>query len=119
MIRGAFALAVLGVLVLAAPAQALQLGPDTPHSPNTEDMATAYWVMIVVGVVIGVAINGALIAALVRFKAKRGRAPARVTAGRGAIDAPSPPVSGVSRSRSSSSASSSADRARTVDDSGP
>lgn len=118
MISGAFALAVLGVLVLAAPAQALQLGPDTPHSPNTEDMATAYWVMIVIGVVIGVAINGALIVALVRFKAKRGRAPAPITAGRGAMTrlatgflalALAIFVFGIVISQ----------RARTVDDSGP
>ncbi len=83
--RGAFALAVLGALTLAGPAQALQLAPETPHSPNTEDMTTAYWVMIIVTVVVAVVINGALIAALVRFKARRGQAPARVTAGRGRI----------------------------------
>ena len=85
VIRGALALAIPLALALAAPAQALQLAPETPHSPNTDDMATAYWVMLVITIVLGVAINGALIAALVRFKAKRGRAPVSITAGRGAM----------------------------------
>jgi len=85
VIRGALALAALAMLVLAAPAQALQLGPETPHSPNTEDMSTTYWVMLILTIVVAVVINGALIAALVRFKAQRGKVPARVTAGRGAI----------------------------------
>ena len=52
----------MGGAILAAPASALQLGPEAPHSPNTEDMATAYWVMIVVTLVVLVAINAALIA---------------------------------------------------------
>ncbi len=82
MIRRALALAVVGGAILAAPASALQLGPEAPHSPNTEDMATAYWVMIVVTLVVLVAINAALVAGLVRFRARRGRTAARVTSGR-------------------------------------
>ena len=118
VIRGAFALAALGALFLASPAQALQLGPDTPHSPNTEDMSTTYWVMLIVTIVVAVVINGALIAALVRFKSRRGRMPARVTAGRGAITRIAAGfgivalvifVFGIVMS----------DRARTVDESGP
>lgn len=85
MIRRALALAVLGSAALAAPASALQLAPESPHSPNTEDMATAYWVMIVVTLVVAVTINGALLAGLLRFRARRGRAAAQITAGRGAI----------------------------------
>lgn len=84
-IRGAFALAALSVALLAEPAQALQLAPESPHSPNTEDMRVAYWVMLAVIVVVALAINGALIAALVRFRARRGRVPANVRAGRGAM----------------------------------
>jgi heme/copper-type cytochrome/quinol oxidase subunit 2 len=48
-------------------------------------METAYWVMIVIAVVLVVVINLGLIAALLRFRERRGRAPARYTAGRGAI----------------------------------
>lgn len=85
MIRRALALAALGGAVLAAPASALQLGPEAPHSPNTEDMATAYWVMLVITLVIAVAINGALLAGLLRFRARRGRTAAQITAGRRVI----------------------------------
>jgi cytochrome c oxidase subunit 2 len=82
VIRRSVALAVLGSAVLAAPAAALQLGPDAPHSPNTDDMTTAWWVMLIVGLAVLVAVNGALLAALVRFRARRGTTPARITAGR-------------------------------------
>ena len=85
LIRRALALAAIAVAALASPAHALQLGPEAPHSPNTEDMATAYWVLIVVALVVIAAINGALIAALLRFRAERGRTAARITAGRGVM----------------------------------
>ncbi len=48
-------------------------------------MQTIYLVMFAVAVVIAVAINGALIAAIVRFRARRGEEPARRTAGRGVV----------------------------------
>lgn len=85
VLRRALALALVGAAVLAAPAAALQLGPPDPHSPNTEDMATAYWVMIAVTLVVLVAINAALLTAILRFRARRGRTAARITAGRGVI----------------------------------
>ncbi len=85
VIRWALALAALGGAVLAAPASALQLGPEAPQSPNTEDMATAYWVMLVITLVIALAINGALLVGLLRFRARRGRTAPRITAGRGVI----------------------------------
>jgi cytochrome c oxidase subunit 2 len=69
----------------AAPAQAIQLSPAEPHSPNAEDMNTAYWVMLIVGIVLFVVINGALLAAVVRFRDRRDRRPARIAAGRGAL----------------------------------
>jgi cytochrome c oxidase subunit 2 len=48
-------------------------------------MNTAYWVMLVVVGVLLVVINAALIAALVRFRDRRDRRPARLAAGRGAL----------------------------------
>ncbi|HEX2466932.1 MAG TPA: cytochrome c oxidase subunit II [Solirubrobacterales bacterium] len=81
----ACASALLAGLIVAAPAQAIQLAPAEPHSPNAEDMNTAYWVMFVVTAVLIVLINAALIAAIVRFRDRRGRRPARVAAGRGAL----------------------------------
>jgi cytochrome c oxidase subunit 2 len=84
--------AAFGLLVLslgAAPAaQAISLGPPEPHSPNAETIRTTYWVVLIVSTLLMVAINAALIAAVVRFRSRRGREPARVTAARGALRAP-------------------------------
>lgn len=48
-------------------------------------MQTIYIVMLIVAVLIALAINGALIAAVVRFRARRGAMPARTTAARGVV----------------------------------
>ena len=69
----------------ATPASAIRLGPEPGHSPNADDIGTAYWVMIVIAVLLLVVINGALIAAVVRFRERRGREPSRFAAGRGAL----------------------------------
>ena len=61
------------------------LTPDSPASPNAEEMQTIYIVMLIVAVLVGLAINGALIAAIVRFRARRGETPARRTARRGVV----------------------------------
>jgi cytochrome c oxidase subunit II len=84
-VRRALAPTVVAFAALSSPASALRLSPEAPHSPNTSDMETAYWVMLAIAVVLIVAINLGLIAALLRFRERRGRAPARFTAGRGAI----------------------------------
>jgi cytochrome c oxidase subunit 2 len=75
-------LAALGLAVAPAVAGAQPIAPESPQSPNADDITTAYWVMIVIVVAIAVAINAALIAAAVRFRAARGRTAARVRAGR-------------------------------------
>jgi cytochrome c oxidase subunit II len=85
LIRRAGAAAILAATWVAAPASALRLGPETPHSPNAEDISTSYWVMLAVTVVVVVVVNLALIAALLRFRERRGRAPAQITAGRGVV----------------------------------
>lgn len=61
------------------------LAPDSPASPNTGEMQTIYVVMLIVAALIVLAINVALIAAIVRFRARRGEAPARRTAARGLV----------------------------------
>ena len=82
-------LAALCALVASAwastPAWAVDLAPPEPHSPNAEAIHTSYWVMIAVTVALILLINGALIAAVVRFRERRGHEPARVAAGRGAF----------------------------------
>ncbi len=70
-------------LALAPAAEASIISPRAAHSPNADDIRTSYWVMLIVAVLIAIAINGALIAAVVRFRARRGSAPARIEAGRG------------------------------------
>ena len=81
----AFLVAVLALIWAAAPAYAISLGPEEAHSPNAESMRSAYWVMIVVTVAIFIGINAVLIAAVVKFRERRGREPSRFAAGRGAL----------------------------------
>jgi cytochrome c oxidase subunit II len=76
--------ASLAVAWIAAPAHAISLGPEEAHSPNAEDIGTAYWVMLVIAFLLVVLVNAALIAAVVRFRERRGREPSRFAAGRGA-----------------------------------
>jgi cytochrome c oxidase subunit II len=68
----------LGLAVAPAVASAEPLGPESPQSPNADDISTAYWVMLVIAIAIGIAINAALIVAAIRFRAARGRTVARV-----------------------------------------
>jgi cytochrome c oxidase subunit II len=88
LIAGALAL-------LAAPAAASVLGPRAGHSPNADEIRTAYWVAIVVGAILIVVVHAFLIAALIRFRARRGRAPRRFTAGARAFVRPAVPVVAV------------------------
>ena len=55
------------------------------HSPNAEDIRTAYWVMLVVTIILGVGAIAGLAAAVRRFRAREGAEPKRVVAGRGAM----------------------------------
>lgn len=88
-------LAAGALALLAAPAAASVLGPRAGHSPNADDIRTAYWVAIVVGAVLIVAVHAFLIAALIRFRARRGRSPQRFTAGARAFVRPAAPLVAV------------------------
>lgn len=80
-----FGLTALCALALAQPANAA-IAPDASHSPNADDMRTAYWVMLVVATLIGIALLGGLLTAVRRFRTTDGAAePRRLTAGRGVI----------------------------------
>jgi cytochrome c oxidase subunit 2 len=74
------ALAALALAALPASALAIPFSPEEGHSPNADDSISAYWVMFLLGAVLIVAVNAALIAAVVRFRARRGRQPARTRA---------------------------------------
>jgi cytochrome c oxidase subunit II len=75
-------LTALALATLPAAAHAVPFGPQDAHSPNADDTTTAYWIMFVVAVLAVLAVNAALVAAVVRFRARRGRAPSRVRGGR-------------------------------------
>jgi heme/copper-type cytochrome/quinol oxidase subunit 2 len=81
--------------MLAAPAGASVFGPRPGHSPNADDIRTAYWVAIIVGAVLIVAVHAFLIAALIRFRGRRGRSPRRFTAGARAFVRPAAPLVAV------------------------
>jgi cytochrome c oxidase subunit II len=95
--RGALALALAaGALALAAaPAAASVLGPRAGHSPNADDIRTAYWVAIIVAALLVVVVHAFLIAAVVRYRARRGRSPQRFTAGARAFVRPTVPLIAV------------------------
>lgn len=58
------------------------LTPESPASPNADEMQALYVVMLLVAAAIALAINAALVVAALRFRARRGHSPARRTAGR-------------------------------------
>jgi cytochrome c oxidase subunit 2 len=78
----ACSLAALGLALAPPSALAVPIAPQDPQSPNADDITTVYWVTVIVATVFLLAINAALIAAVIRFRASRGRAPTRVRAGR-------------------------------------
>jgi cytochrome c oxidase subunit II len=79
---------MLALAWAAAPAHAIDLAPPEPHSPNAEAIHTSYIVMIVITFAVILLVNGALIAAVVRFRERRGREATRFDAGRGALRLP-------------------------------
>jgi cytochrome c oxidase subunit II len=90
-------LAVAGVALalFAGSAAGSVLGPREGASPNADDIRTAYWVAIVIAAVLIVAVHAFLIAALVRFRARRGRTPKRFTAGARAFVRPTAPLAAI------------------------
>ena len=92
---GRCSLAALALAVLAAPAEASILGPRAGHSPNADDIRTAYWIAITIGTLLVVAVHVFLIAAIFRFRAGRGRTPRRFSAGPGALTRPLAPLAVV------------------------
>ncbi|HXE98901.1 MAG TPA: cytochrome c oxidase subunit II [Solirubrobacterales bacterium] len=85
-------LAALAMAVFAAPAQATIFGPRAGHSPNADDIRTAYWIAITVAALLVIAIHVLGIAAIVRFRARRGRTPRRFSAAQGALTRPAVPL---------------------------
>ena len=74
---------VAALLAGAVPASANVISPETPHSPNAEDINTLYWIGLVVILVLIAAVNVALLLTLRRYRSERGRRPRRLLGGRG------------------------------------
>jgi cytochrome c oxidase subunit 2 len=85
LLRRALAAATLVLVLGAAPASASVIDPTSPHSPNADHMATAYWAMLIVAVLVIVLVNVALLVAMRNFREKRDRRPPRLAAGRGVV----------------------------------
>jgi cytochrome c oxidase subunit II len=66
-----------------APLLANVISLEPSHSPGADATSTLYWIGLVLSVVVVLAVNGALIAIVVRYRARRGSEPRRVTGGRG------------------------------------
>jgi cytochrome c oxidase subunit II len=66
-----------------APLLANVISLEPSHSPGADATSTLYWIGLVLSVAIVLAVNGALIAMVVRYRARRGSEPRRVTGGRG------------------------------------
>ena len=75
-------LCALGPALAPSSASALPLAPEEGQSPNADDITALYWIVVIVATVLAVAINAALIVSVARFRAARGRTPARVHGGR-------------------------------------
>jgi cytochrome c oxidase subunit II len=66
-----------------APLLANVISLEPSHSPGADATSTLYWIGLVLSIVIVLAVNAALIAMAVRYRARRGNEPRRVTGGRG------------------------------------
>ena len=75
--------ALLTTLAAAAPASANVISPEQPHSPQAEEIATLYWIALVVIGLLAVVINVGLLLAIRRYRSERGAEPRQVRSGRG------------------------------------
>jgi len=77
-----FALALLaglaGTLVLAAAASAGFVEPKSGGSPNADNIATLYKIILAVATVVFVGVEGVLLYSLIRFRARKDAVPAQI-----------------------------------------
>ena len=74
----AVALALVALLVLAGTAFASAIVPESWGSPNADDIATLYKLILAVAVVIFIGVEGALFYSLFKFRARKGAVPAQI-----------------------------------------
>ena len=74
----AVALALVALLVLAGTAFASAVVPESGGSPNADDIATLYKLILAVAVVIFIGVEGALFYSLFKFRARKCAVPAQI-----------------------------------------
>jgi cytochrome c oxidase subunit II len=74
----AVALALVALLVVAGTAFASAIVPESGGSPNADDIATLYKLILAVAVVIFIGVEGALFYSLFKFRARKGAVPAQI-----------------------------------------
>jgi cytochrome c oxidase subunit II len=74
----AVALALVALLVVAGTAFASAVVPESGGSPNADDIATLYKLILAVAVVIFIGVEGALFYSLFKFRARKGAVPAQI-----------------------------------------
>ena len=72
LLAAALCAALIVVLAAAGPALAGVVTPESPASPNAEDISTLYKVTLYIAIVIFLIVEGTLIWSLVRHRARRG-----------------------------------------------
>lgn len=72
LLGSALCAALLVLLAAAAPAAAGVVTPESPASPNAQDISTLYKVTLYIAIVIFLIVEGTLIWTLVRHRARRG-----------------------------------------------
>jgi cytochrome c oxidase subunit 2 len=72
LLGAALSAALVVLLALAGPALAGVVTPETPASPNAEDISTLYKVTLYIAIVIFLIVEGTLIWSLVRHRSRRG-----------------------------------------------
>jgi cytochrome c oxidase subunit 2 len=78
----ALGLAVIGSAVAAPIAHAGGISPETPRSPNADEIDAAYTIALVVFAVVVLAVNGALVATVMRNRTGREGEAQRIRSGR-------------------------------------
>jgi cytochrome c oxidase subunit 2 len=73
-----FLAACAALLVVAPAASAGVFSPQSGGSPNADDIATLYWLIMVIAIIVFVAVEGALIYALFKFRARPGAVAAQI-----------------------------------------
>jgi len=77
-LTAAVLLATLGSLVFASGAFAGFLTPESGGSPNANDIASLYKIVLYIAIVVFVVVEGALLYSIVKFRARKGRVAAQI-----------------------------------------